>query len=129
MPATGRLVPNENQRRKHVFRATVVAHVFHTMGRWWWKKTFPSIKVRIESEDYARLCQVLRDECTDENGHYPTPQNQEVEIGFTEGERDQFAVGEDVEILFSTAGMLLQFFMGVEPFRWDGLRKKQQATL
>ncbi len=125
-----RPTPIESHRRRHTFRATVVSHTSHTTGMWWWKQTFPSLKVRFIDEDFAKFREILERETSDGEGHHMRPPlEQEVEVGYhSVDERNTFAIGEEVEVLFSTAGAIDQFFTRAQPFRWDGLQKKQQPV-
>lgn len=126
----GRLQPMESQRCRHTFRAIVVKHTSHTTGQWWWKRNHPSVTVRFIDEDFAKFPEILRRETSDADGHFMSPPlQQEVDVGFpSEDKRDAFKIGEEVEVMFSTASALPQFFTGAQPFRWDGLKKKTQAV-
>jgi len=124
-----RPIPIESHRRRHTFRAVVVGYTSHTTGMWWWKQNHSSLKVRFTDEDFAKFREILERETSDGEGHYMRPPEQEVEVGYHSiDERNAFAIDEEVEVLFSTAGAINQFFTGAQPFRWDGLQKKQQSV-
>ena len=91
---------------------------------WWWKEDHPSLKVRLTDEEFVRFKEILRQGSGDPDTHHTPHLEQEVEVGFrTTTERDMFAIGERVAVLFSTACAIDQFFSGAPPFRWDGLEK------
>ena len=122
-------MPIESHRRRHTLRAVVVEYTTHTSGMWWWKEEHPSLKVRFVDEDFTRLRDILERETSDGGGYPPRPLR-EVEVGYDSiEERNAFAIGEEVEVMFSTAGPLDQFFTAALPHRWDGLRKKQQPVV
>lgn len=129
MHFTARPMPIENQRIRHIFQVVVTEYTKHTTGIWFWRRDYPSLKVRFGDKDFTRFRKILEDETSNGEGYYIRPtNNREFEVGFSSlGERDSFAVGEEVEILFSTAGAIQQFFTRAQPFRWDGIQKKQVA--
>ena len=124
-----RPMPIENHRRRHTFRAVVVEYTSHVTGMWWWKQSHPSLKVRFIDEDFAKFREILERETYAHDGHRMLPPEQEVEVGYHSlDERNTFIIGEEVEVLFSTAGAIDQFFTRAQPFRWDGLQKKQKTV-
>lgn len=121
-----RPMPIESHRRRHILRAVVIEHTTRTTSMWWWKQQHPSLKVRFVDEDFSQLRDILERENRNERGGHLRPLR-EVEVGYdSTDERNAFAVGEEVEVMFSTAGTLDRFFTGAQPHRWDGLRKKLQ---
>lgn len=118
-----RPIPNENSRVRHVARAKVVDHIIYTQGRWWWKQQVPSLIVRFSGEEHIRIARILEAVPT---GEFPRlgPTRQEVAVGMQSiSERDNYSIGEEVEILFSTSNGVEAYFTGARLFRWDGLRK------
>lgn len=115
----GRMLPVESRREKHVFRGLVTEHVDHTTGRWFWKKSFPSIKVQFPEAEHRRLIQV----CESTTYSAPNPPNF-VEIGFKKAEeRAEYPIGTVVEVTLSTSNQIDEFFTGSDLFRWDGVKK------
>ncbi|MFH1170228.1 MAG: hypothetical protein V1704_01570 [Candidatus Vogelbacteria bacterium] len=87
-----------------------------------WRQSNPSIKVKIENEDFCRLDDILQQES---EGSIQLVKD-EYEVGFkTVRGRNEYPVNTEVELLFSTASALDQFFTGARPFRWDGMKKKE----
>ncbi len=124
MISVGRIIPSDKTRRRYIFGAIVIEHTTHTTGMWWWKEDHPSLKVRLTDEEFVRFKEILRQGSGDPDTHHTPHLEQEVEVGFrTTTERDMFAIGERVAVLFSTACAIDQFFSGAPPFRWDGLEK------
>lgn len=122
-------MPIESNRRRHTLRAVVIEHTMHTSGMWWWKEEYPSLKVQFNDENFSQLRDILERETSDGGGYPPRPLR-EVEVGYNSiEERNAFAIGEEVEVMFSTAGPLDRFFTGAPIHRWDGLRKKQQPVV
>jgi hypothetical protein len=111
--------PNENTRQRHSIRGLVVEHTDHTTGRWFWKQIHPSLKVSFPEEEHRKLREVLRG--VHECAHYD---HNWVEIGFRDvAERDQYRIGEVVDVQFSTSNQIEEFFLGADLFRWDGVKK------
>ena len=124
-----RPMPNDRHRNHHTFHAVVVGYASHTTGMWWWKQDYTSLKVRFTDKDFAKFGEILERETRNEFGQYVQTPRQEVEVRYHSiAERNKFAIGEEVEVLFSTAGAIDQFFTRAQPFRWDGLRKKLQPV-
>lgn len=124
MPGTFRVYPNEARRQRHSIRGLVVAHATKVTGWWLWKKSTPTVEVRFPEAEYNRYGRIIRET----NPLEPYPRNR-VEVGFaTIAERDEYRVGEIVDVQFSTAGPMEEFFTGAETFRWDGLRKAYAAA-
>lgn len=124
MPAYGRLVPNENSRQKHSILGTVVEHVNRTTGWWFRKTTVPGIKVRFSAAEHRRYASILQE--ADELALYPPDY---VEVGFpTSAERDEFIIGETVDVQFSTSTPLEKFFTGAQPFQWENIQKARTTA-
>jgi hypothetical protein len=125
MPGLARLMPIERHRRRHTLRAKVIAHTAHTTGMWFWKQTYPCLKVRFSEGEHDKFWEIL-EQTRDADGRCPGSPPQEVEVGMTSFEdHDQYQIGEEVEVLFSTSNGIDNFFTGAEMFRWDGIQKLQ----
>lgn len=108
----------ESNRRRHTVEATVVGHIDYTVGRWFWKKIIPSLKVEYSDEVRAKLQSALQ-----AAGHYGLCPRTSI-VGYeSTSERDAYALDEVVTVHFSTAGEVDQFFNGATAFRWDGIEK------
>jgi hypothetical protein len=125
MPLPFRPIPNERNRQKHSLRGLVVEHVNHTTGRWLWKKTFPSIKVSFPEAEYQRFGHIV----SNIDPLASVPPNR-IEIGYSNiAERDQYRVGEVVDVEFSTSNPIDEFFTGARLFRWEGVKKAYEVSV
>lgn len=107
----------------------IIEHTTHTSGWWLWRQSNPSVKVRIANHDFPRFDEILQRETVNPDGGCVQPKTDEYEVGFkTVRERNEYPIGAEVELLFSTAGCADQFFTGARPFRWDGMKKLETPS-
>lgn len=117
------MMPRESNRIRHKVHGRVAEYTTHITGHLWWKKRLPAIVVEIlESERVRVNAQIHRSASLQ---YDPPPDVRgKVEIGFlTAEDRNLYQIGETVELKFSIALGSDVFFLGADPFRWDGIQK------